>query len=69
MQPEDVEVSLSSNDESLNFSINWNGSWPSATMFVVLTRQQAKRVPADEDTSQGWMELIQVYIKLKFEKN
>ncbi|XP_022788161.1 anosmin-1-like isoform X2 [Stylophora pistillata] len=59
MQPENVEVEVSSNDHSQNFSIKWNGSWPTATVFIVSTRKQTKGKQLDKDVSHDWEELIQ----------
>ncbi|RMX37715.1 hypothetical protein pdam_00023012 [Pocillopora damicornis] len=57
MQPENVEVSI--NDHLQKFSIKWNGSWPNATVFIVLTRKQMKGKQLDKDAWHDWEELIQ----------
>lgn len=60
MTPENVDVSTTNNEDTQNFSITWNGTWPSATVFVVMVRQMKKGVTPDVAPSHGWTELKQV---------
>lgn len=66
MQPENVEVSK--NDHLQKFSIKWNGSWPTATVFIVSTRKQIKGKQSDKDAWQDWEESIQVSILFQLRK-
>lgn len=66
MQPENVEVSI--NDHLQKFSFKWNGSWPTATVFIVLTRKQMKGKQLDKDAWHDWEELIQVFSLFQLRK-
>lgn len=59
MRPEDVQavvVSKRKKITDLNYTISWNGSWPSSTVFVVMSRQQKKLTSLDSE----WTEFKQV---------
>ena len=59
MRPEDVQavvVSKRKKITDLNYTISWNGSWPSSTVFVVMSRQQKKLTSLDAE----WAEIKQV---------
>lgn len=58
MRPEDVQavvVSKRKKIADLNYTISWNGSWPSSTVFVVMSRQQKKLTSLDSE----WTEFKQ----------
>ena len=61
MRPENVQVSVPERKKkSQNYTIFWNGTWPFATVFVVMGKQQKKGSSADTDAPQDWKELRQV---------
>lgn len=61
MRAENVQVSVSErNKKSQNYTIFWNGTWPFATVFVVMARQQKKGSSSDTDAPQDWKEIKQV---------
>ena len=61
MRPENVQVSVPERKKrSQNYTISWNGTWPFATVFVVMAKQQKKGSSSDTDAPQDWKEVKQV---------
>ena len=59
MKPENVHVAASVRNKRLeNYTIIWNGTWPSSTVFVVMVKQWKKGSSTDANTE--WIELMQV---------
>ena len=62
MRPENVQVSFpdSRNKKSQNYTISWNGTWPSSTVFVVVAKKQTKSSSSEShDNSHDWTEIKQ----------
>lgn len=59
MKPENVQVSVPERNKKAQsnnyYTISWNGTWPTGTVFVVLAKQQ--RGSSLEDS---WTEIKQV---------
>ena len=60
MKPENVQVAAPVKNKRLeNYTISWNGTWPSSTVFVVMVKQWKKGKSTDANTV--WIELMQVW--------
>ena len=59
MKPENVQVAAPVRNKKLqNYTISWNGTWTSSTVFVVMAKQWKKGTSTDANTV--WIELTQV---------
>ncbi|CAH3123485.1 unnamed protein product [Porites lobata] len=62
MKPENVQVAAPVKNKRLeNYTISWNGTWPSSTVFVVMVKQWKKGKSTDANTV--WIELMQTTLQ------